>query len=96
MSLTEKFTLFVAVLVGSGAVGAVAMMYVEMVKASVHKGVKSWRATRKLYALKITFDDGTTTITQGGKQSLSLWYVTPEVKSVEIIASLNNKHSTVR
>ena len=97
MSLTEKYMIFLAVPFMLGAVATLLRYYVKALGDVVHNRVDNWRATRALYAIEIEFDatgandEGRKQIVQVGKNALALWYKTPGVRAVTIIASSNSK-----
>tara|TARA_R110000765_G_scaffold51064_7_gene103419 strand:- start:924 stop:1220 length:297 start_codon:yes stop_codon:yes gene_type:complete len=97
MSLTEKFLFGVVTLIWFGAVAMFAKMYFSKLGDIMHQRLDKWRATRALYAIEIEFDaagandDGKKVILQVGQNALALWYKTPGVRSVKIIASSNSR-----
>jgi len=97
MSLTEKFLFAVVTLIWFGAVAMFAKMYFSKLGDVVHQRLDKWRATRALYAIEIEFeptganDEGRKMIVQVGKNALALWYKTPGVRTVKIVASTNSK-----
>ena len=97
MSLTEKFLFAVVTLIWFGAVAMFAKMYFSKLGDIMHQRLDKWRSTRALYAIEIEFvatganDEGRKMIVQVGQNALALWYKTPGVRSVTIIASSNSK-----
>ena len=97
MSLTEKFMFTIVALVWIGAVVMTAKVYFKVMGDIVHSRFEQWRSSRALYAIEVEFeakganDKGKVIILQVGKNALALWYKTPGVHSVKIIASSNSE-----